>query len=342
MKKSLFFAATALSLLVSAGCGDAESSGASEDDTITIAWYPNESGSELEKAREGIGDLVEEATGKTVEHETTTDYIVAIESIVNGNADIAYMGAQGYIEAHDKNENVVPLAVSSGESGTLDDAMYNSWLSVKDGNEGPYEDGDGYSIDNIVDKKFSFVSNSSTSGFKVPSSDIVTHFSEKEEYSDLTQDDLLEGGEFFSEVLFGGSHQGSAVNLLTDKADVAAFCDVCVENYVENVEGEENSIGAVYQVSEDAADPFQSLSGEKFKLISVTPVLNAPFVMNEETLSEDTQSELVEAFTSDETANNEEVFVPEDTDEGLFYKTDNERFLEVEDDWFEPIRELSN
>lgn len=26
---------------------------------------------------------------------------------------------------------------------------------------------------------------------------------------------------------------------------------------------------------------------------------------------------------------------------GLFSKTDNERFLEVEDAWFDPIRELS-
>lgn len=43
------------------------------------------------------------------------------------------MGPQGYVEAHAKNDKVLPLVVPSGESGTLDDALYYSWLSVKKG-----------------------------------------------------------------------------------------------------------------------------------------------------------------------------------------------------------------
>ena len=62
----------------------------------------------------------------------------------------------------------------------------------------------------------SFVSNSSTSGFKVPTNTIISHFAD----DNLIVDNLLEGGSdaFFSEVLFGGSHQGSAFNLLSGKA----------------------------------------------------------------------------------------------------------------------------
>lgn len=344
MKKAFLLVLLLVMATVFAACssGGSESTGGSgSDETLTIAWLPNESGADLKDARDEIGKVIEEATGKKVEHKTTTDYIIAIEAIATGNADIAFLGAQGYIEANAKNDKVQPLVVPSGSSGTLDDAVYYSWLSVKKGNEGPYKDGEKFSIDNIVDKKFSFVSNSSTSGFKVPSNGIVSYFSEKEEYKDLTPEDLLEGGKFFSDVLYGGSHQGSAVNLLTDKADVAAFCDVCVGNYVELADGEANKPGAIYKVKEDAAEPFNTVKGEEFTLISVTPVLNAPFVINTETVNEEDRNVILETLTSDEVANNEKIFVPEDA-EGLFTKYEKERFVEVEDAWFNPIRELSN
>ncbi|WP_312099009.1 phosphate/phosphite/phosphonate ABC transporter substrate-binding protein [Niallia sp.] len=345
MKKS-FLLLLSLVILVLSGCSSlTNSGGASGDkDTITIAWLPNESGADLTEARDEIGKIIEEQTGKKVEHQTTTDYIVAIEAVANGNADMAFLGAQGYIEAHNKNDKVLPLVVPTGASGTLDDAVYYSWLAVEKDNADQYKDSDGFAIDNIQGKKFSFVSNSSTSGFKVPSTGIVDYFSEKADFKDLTAEDLLEGGDgnFFSEVLYGGSHQGSAVNLLSGKADVAAFCDTCVNNYVDLEDGEENRPGAIYKVKTDAAEPFNTVTGKEFQLISVTPVLNAPFVVNTENINEDLQAELLEIMTSDEITNNEKVFVPEDSEfSGLFKKTADERLVEVKDEWFNPIRELS-
>jgi len=348
MKKAFLLILSFL-LVIVGGCSATSSSGsvggAKADDTLTIAWLPNESGADLSEAREEIGKVIEEETGKKVEHKTTTDYIIAIESVANGNADMAFLGAQGYIEAHTKNDKVLPLVVPSGESGTLDDAVYYSWLAVKKENVEKYKKGEEFAIDDIQGKKFSFVSNSSTSGFKVPSTGIVDYFSKKDEFNDLTPEDLLEGGDdkFFSEVLYGGSHQGSAVNLLTDKADVAAFCDTCVSNYVEVADGEANKPGSVYKVKKDAAEPFNSVVGKEFSLISVTPVLNAPFVVNTENLSEEDMKLLKDILTSDEIANNEKIFVPEDSKySGLFSKkSGKERLVPVEDTWFDPIRELS-
>ena len=225
------------------------------------------------------------------------------------------MGAQGYIEAKNKNENIEPLVIPSGESGTIDDAVYYSWLATKKDDADNYKvDGD-FAIDNIVNSKFSFVSSSSTSGFKVPSSDIVSYFSKEDKWKDLEAEDLMEGGVFFSDVLYGDSHQGSAVNLLNGRADVAAFCDTCVGNYVEVVEGEENTKGAVYKVRDDAAEPFNTLHGEEFTLINVTPVLNAPFAANTESLSEEDFKKIQEAFVSDDISNNENIFVPVDSEE---------------------------
>ncbi len=342
MKKTLLFLLSFVMLVVFAGCS--ASAGAGEKDTLTIAWLPNESGADLTEARDEIGKVIEEKTGKKVEHQTTTDYIVAIEAVANGNADMAFLGAQGYIEAHNKNAKVLPLVVPTGASGTLEDAVYYSWLAVDKDNVDDYQNGKDFKIDNIQGKKFSFVSNSSTSGFKVPSTGIVDYFSKMGEFKDLTAEDLLEGGEdkFFSEVLYGGSHQGSAVNLLSGKADVAAFCDTCVNNYVELADGEENRPGAVYQVKKDAAEPFNTVTGKEFSLISVTPVLNAPFVFNAETVNEDLKAKLLEIMTSDEITNNEKIFVPEGSEfSGLFKKSADERLVEVEDAWFNPNRELS-
>lgn len=352
MKKMLLSTILTLSLITVAGCSsnDSEASGAADSttkskDTITMVWYPNESGADLQATRDEFSKLIGDATGKKVINQTTTDYIIAIEAIANGNADMSFMGPQGYVEAHAKNDKVLPLVVPSGESGTLDDALYYSWLSVKKGEEEAHKTGDKFAIDNIVGKKFSFVSNSSTSGFKVPVAGILGYFGTQDKYKSLTSDDLLQGGkdEFFSEVLYGGSHQGSAVNLLTGKADVAAFCDTCVANYVDLESGTDSKPGAVYKVKEGAAEPFNTLIGKEFSLISTTAVLNSPITINTETVSEEDQKKLETLFTSDAVTKNTKIFLPKDSKEtGIFkQKSGNEKFLTVDDAWFNPIRELT-
>lgn len=342
-------AAMALSVLV--GCSSTSNPGSGDGtdgadgsgdyaDTITLVWYPNESAEDYDVAREEYAKLIKQATGKEVEQKLTTDYAIAIESLSNGTAQICFMGAQGYIEAKEANDAVLPLFVNSGASGTLDDALYYSFLAVEKGNEDQYADGDSYSIDNIEGKIMSFVSNSSTSGFKVPTSSIIGHFSDR----GLTEDDLIEGGDdmFFSQVLFGGSHQGSAFNLMSGKADVAAFCDTEIDPYADCVEGDPNATGSVYAIKDDASAPFDTVTGEEFVIIQSTPVLNGPFVYNSEALDPEDVKAIQDLFTSDEVANNELIFVPEDSDNvGMFERTADERFVLVEDSWFDPIRELS-
>lgn len=350
MKVKMLTFMLSLSLVaVTAGCGTSAQSGTKEvktKDTITIGWFPNESGADMKVSRDEIGKVVAAATGKKVEHKTTTDYTIAIEAIASGSADMIYTGAQAYVEANAKNKKVQPLVVPSGESGTLDDAVYTSWLSVRKGDGDAYKVGSIYSLDNIAGKKFSFVSNSSTSGFKIPSGRILTYFTKKDKYKSLTVDDLILGGKdkFFSDVLFGGTHQGSAVNLLTAKADVAAFCDTCVANYIELSAGKDNTPGAVYKVKQGAAEPFNTLVGKEFEVISATPVLNQPIVINTGTVSAEDTKKIKDALTSDAVTKNPLIFIPKDSKEpGMFkQKTGKEKFLSVDDAFFNPIRTLYN
>ena len=135
------------------GNGDTAKTGnggnAKVDDVIKMVWYPNESGADMKASRDEIGRLISEATGKKVEHQLTTDYAIAIETMVNNNADIAFMGAQGYIEAKNRNDAIQPLVVQSGESGTLDDAVYYSWLAVNVDEQDNFKVDGEFSLDTL-------------------------------------------------------------------------------------------------------------------------------------------------------------------------------------------------
>ena len=108
------------------------------------------------------------------------------------------------------------------------------------------------------------------------------------------------------------------------------------------MEGEANTTGSVYAIKDNASAPFDTVAGEEFVIIQSTPVLNGPFVYNSEALDPKDVKAIQDLFTSDEVANNERIFVPEDSENvGMFEKAANERFVLVEDSWFDPIRDLS-
>ncbi|NLL63300.1 MAG: PhnD/SsuA/transferrin family substrate-binding protein [Ruminococcaceae bacterium] len=308
-------------------------------DPIIVTWYPNESSDTHKAVRDEVGKLITKATGREVKHKLTTDYTIAIEAIANGTADLAFaMGAVGYIDAKDKNPEINVLFVNSDENWKLDGAKYFAWIAVQKEKANDYKSGDTYTIDNIKGKKFSFVSNSSTSGFRVPTSTIIEHFKS----DNLDEDKLVEGGKgkFFKEVLFGGSHQGSAVYLLSGSADAAAFCDIELQPYIELKSGKGNEVGDVYAVRKGADAPFDQYVGKEFTIIASTPVFNGPNVYNPKNLSKEEIKAIQDLFTSEEVASNPILFY-DDTVEGavgLYKKSKSYGFVLAEDSWYDPYR----
>lgn len=336
-----------------AGCGSTEGKGGaattgsdegSTVDKITMVWLPNESSAEFDKGREEFGKVLEKYAGVPVELMTTTDYNVAIEAIASGKAQLANMGAEGFIQAQKKNAKVMPLVTTSDTDGKLDGAKYFSRICVPADQMDQYKDDSdptGYSIKNVKGKRMSFVSATSTSGFKVPSNAIMDAFPDEV----ASTDELTKPG-FFSQVLFGNSHPGSAVNLLQGDADVAAFDDIDVDMYLDvptDDRDKANSAGQVYNVKDGTAQPFDRVQGKSFGIIQSTPVLNGPIAVNTEVLSQDIIDKLLEGLTSKETASDELLFAPEDVeDSGAVWSLgDTAGFIAVEDSWYDPIRNLA-
>jgi len=315
------------------------------DRPIRIVWYPNESAVSFADSRAEWGRLVTQATGRPVEHMTTTDYVIAIEALANGQACLGgHIGAVGYIIARSRTPDLEPLFVNTGPSGTLDDALYFSYFAVRPENMDEYRDGNGFSITNIQGKRMAFVSTTSTSGFVVPTTAIIDHFSQMDRWQNLEIDDMLQGGprEFFSDVFFGGAHPGTAFALLNGMVDVAAFMNLGGQygiGFWNLVEGENHQAGAVYEIIENAEPPFDAIPGRRFIIISSIPVLNAPAVVNTANLTAEELKSIRDLFTSDEVAENPLIFSPRGSDvQGIFAKTANQRYVLVDDAWYNPLR----
>lgn len=324
--------------------GDSGSASSDSLEKITMVWLPNESAAEFDTGREEFGRVLSEYAGIEVELMTTTDYNVAIEAIASGKAQMANLGAEGYIQAQEKNGNVHALFTTSDTEGTLDGAKYYSRIAVPADQMSEYEDAEsstGYSIKNIKGKRMSFVSQTSTSGFKVPCNAIMTEFPDEV----ASTDELAQPG-FFSQVLFGNSHPGSCVNLLQGDVDVAAFDDIDVDMYLQVPEGERDAVnqpGSVYGVADGAAQPFDRVQGKEFGIIQSTPVLNGPIVYNADVLPEDIKDKILEGMTSTGVADNEQLFAPEDAEGtgAIWSRGDTAGFIAVDDEWYDPIRELA-
>ena len=307
-----------------------------EGDEIVIVFYPNESGSEFELIHREVERLVCEATGRPGRAQTTTEYSVAIQAIATGTGHLAYMGPTGYIVASNINPSIIPITISSGPSGTLEDAVYYSFLAVREEDAHLWEDGaGGYNLDLLEGESMTFVSLTSTSGFVVPTMglDALGFLPE----GTLAEDHFGIAGPFFSEVQMSQSHQASAFNLVTGETNVAAFFNM--ESEFEHLDGPLNDVGMLYAVRQGAEAPLDTVAGEKMRIIMSITVPNAPFVANTDVLTDDEVEAIISRFISDDVANNEHFFSPDqDRIRGFFTRNGNERFLRVPDGFFDDLR----
>ena len=106
----------------------------------------------MKKSREEFAKVVQEATGKKVEIVTTTDYNITVENIVSGQSQIAYIGAEAYLNARQRTKDIEAVLTNAGKSGTLEDALYYSFIAVRAEDAAKYRSGDGYDLKKLKGK----------------------------------------------------------------------------------------------------------------------------------------------------------------------------------------------
>lgn len=296
-----------LALSFASGC----SSETKEKKDITIAFLPNEKNAETsEEAFKMLKEEVEVALGKDVNVKVAVldDYNAVAEAILTGTAQIAWESGATFTSAHMQDDNVVPI-LSYGPNGDPKTSGYTAYIGTHISNKADFE---GKSteekLNQLKGKSFSFVSNTSTSGCVVPTTtlwkqfgpDGTKEFTSKEQITSKTNKD----GGFFSEVQFGGSHQGSVELIANNKVYAGAYCCTYADKYKDDLYVIEKSF-----------------------------VPNGPMWVNKKYMDQETIDKLVNHFTSltKETAKNSKFF---DKEGGFFYEAEddpaNYRFFKTE------------
>lgn len=317
-----------------AACSSPVANGGKKSDTLNVVFLPSDSAKEEDAARKALTSEIHKATGKKVNVVTTTDHNVAIQSLASGKAQIGLMGPDGYIQARKQSKDVQPLVTYSGPSGTLKDAYYHSYIMVPKSQAAKYKVNGKYSLKNIKGKRMSFVSNTSTSGFSIPAGAIKKAFNLK------STDDLAQSGKFFSKVLYGQSHQGSAVNLLKGDADVAAFDDMDLTQYGK-FQNNSDKPGAIFKINNNAPAPFTSVRGKSSVAIAAYKVQDEPLAVNKSKVSQSDINKIIKQLTSKSVTNNKLFFAPANAKtRGLFTKVGNTKFVAITDKWYKPTHNI--
>ena len=63
-----------------------------------------------------------------------------------GNRKIAYIGAEAYLNARKRTKDIEAVLTNSGESGTLKDALYYSFIAVRGEDADKYRSGNGFDL----------------------------------------------------------------------------------------------------------------------------------------------------------------------------------------------------
>jgi phosphonate transport system substrate-binding protein len=101
-KNMIIITALIVLVLTAVACAPKEPELGSPENPIVFVFTPSGVQEEVVAGMEAVGDLLEEATGYTIETKLVTSYNAAVEALCNGQSQISHMGSFPYLIAHDK------------------------------------------------------------------------------------------------------------------------------------------------------------------------------------------------------------------------------------------------
>lgn len=226
--KNFLLASMILGSLALIGCES--NTDKSEEKPIVVGVLPNESTPEAKDYRDGLAAEISEALGgREVDMRRTDSYEALIDATLAGQIQIAISSGHNYIAAKDDpmGGNNVDLIATYAPNGEIDKAGYKGWIAAKKDSDLEKEIkkagiGDDLTpngkdevarLKHLKNKRFSFVSFASTSGFAVPRAVLYSVFGENGEKLIKDKDDFADPSKIkFMELTTSptGDHQGSA------------------------------------------------------------------------------------------------------------------------------------
>lgn len=311
---------------------------AERPEKIVFAWEPSNSGADYEAMRDSMAAAITKATGIPCEVMTTTDYNVTIEALSSGQAQIASLGADEYVEIHERNPNIEVGFVLSDKDGELNPVSYYSQIICRDGEQDQFMGADGsFDYEKLRGQDYSFVSLSSTSGYVIP----ATIFAEELDYDNI--DVFAESGEFFNKVVMATSQPLSVYQVASKNVNLASCDNTSASAAYTVVEGINGEVGCIYEVAEGLEGELANFAGTRLACIESYPVPAVPFCINTAALPADVVDDIITYMTSDAVANDSEIFVdPDNPSHKSKYKksSDKIKFVVADDSYYDAYREL--
>ncbi|NER34048.1 MAG: phosphate/phosphite/phosphonate ABC transporter substrate-binding protein [Oscillatoria sp. SIO1A7] len=169
-------------------------------EVLNIAVIPWQSSGKHEAKIEILADYLQEALKVPVNIQITKDYDTSVDLLVEEKVQMAYLGPFTYVKAKERNPQLEPIVAHIEKSTGR--PWYSSTIVVQ-------TDSGINKVEDLKDKRFGFVSQSSTSGYLVPSGEFkkIGLVAERD----------------FAAIAYAGSHDKNTAALVAGKVDAIAI-----------------------------------------------------------------------------------------------------------------------
>ncbi len=201
-------------VLLLTGCDAGEVTGRTPNDETTgddrsewpavirLGLVPTEGGADTTARFKPLEELLSKEMGVRVELVSTSTYQGVITAMENDQLEFAWYGPQSYVKAAERADAQALLLERSidGEKGYRCIFIVPANSAIQ-------------SLADAKGKRFAFTDPNSTSGYTIPAIELLDKVA-------------MPANEYFSEVVFSGSHGTSALQVAANEIDIAATNDL--------------------------------------------------------------------------------------------------------------------
>ncbi len=231
-------AAVATAALMFGSTFSAQAADCVNPDALTFAMVPTEETTAELELYKPVTDRMASMTGKKIEFFLPTSYASVVEGLLGGFVHVAVLGPYSYVIANDKDETIEVFATYAKKPGHMQEEGpgYRAALITLKGSKFD-------SIESLKGSTLGLVDPGSTSGNLMP----------RVVFGDVIGMDL---DDYFSKVVYTGSHELSSVAVGEGKVDAAFVATHRFDNVVDKGEIKLEDVNILWQSDPIPQDPF--------------------------------------------------------------------------------------